>query len=285
MTIAPVLPVAIVMTVFNEEGSIGTLLDSLAGGCAWPSEIVIADGGSTDATVATVTAWAKKHPEVPVRLLTSPARISIAAGRNLAIERAGQDLIAVIDAGCVADEHWLRNLTAPFFTDSPPDVVAGWYEPIIESHFHKKVARALVPKLQDIRPQSFLPSSRSVAFTRAAWRAAGGYPEHLRFAGEDTVFDLRLKRAGFRFAFSPDAIVRWRLRNDVRSLLRQYYDYGFGDGEERLMVGTYLFRMAACLFPPLMAVTGKGVKDFWLRYRVYLAITAGWLKGLWTTAK
>lgn len=273
------------MTVFNEEGSVGTLLDSLAGGSAWPSEIVVADGGSTDATVPAVTAWAKEHRELPVRLLTSSTRISIAAGRNLAIENAGQDLIAVIDAGCVADQHWLRQLTAPFFGTSSPDVVAGWYEPIVESEFHEKVARALVPTLQDVRPQSFLPSSRSIAFTRAAWRAVGGYPEHLRFAGEDTLFDVRLKRAGFRFRFAPDAVVRWRLRNDLPSLMRQYYDYGFGDGEARLMPGTYIFLIAACLFPPLMAVTRKGLKDCSLRYRVYLAVTAGWLKGLWTTAK
>jgi hypothetical protein len=93
-----------------------------------------------------------------------------------------------------------------------------------------------------------------------------------------------LKEAGCRIVFAPEAIVKWGLRDTMPALLRQYYGYGFGDGEAGIMRRAYLFRIAACLFPPLVALTGKGVANFWLRYRVYLAIGLGWLAGSWRRA-
>jgi hypothetical protein len=180
----------------------------------------------------------------------------------------------------VAQEHWLRNLIAPFFAPDSPDVIAGWYEPRITSSFHRRVARAFVPRLSNIRPETFLPSSRSVAFTRQAWASVGGYPENLRFAGEDTVLDIRLKHAGCRFLFVPEAIVLWSPRDNLQQLVFQYFRYGYGDGEARILSSVYMFRLAACFIPILIVATGKGFANFWLRYRVYVAMTAGWLLGL-----
>jgi hypothetical protein len=63
------------------------------------------------------------------------------------------------------------------------------------------------------------------------WAQVGGYPEALRLAGEDTAFDLAILAAGHRFSFARGAVARWRPRGTWKSLLRQQYLYGFGDGE------------------------------------------------------
>ena len=55
---------------------------------------------------------------------------------------------------------------------------------------------------EDINPQTFLPSSRSVAFCKTAWEAVGGYPEWLDYS-EDLVFDMALKEDVGNFAFAP----------------------------------------------------------------------------------
>jgi glycosyltransferase involved in cell wall biosynthesis len=183
------LPVSLVTTVYNESCTIGSLLDSVAAGSAWPEEIIVVDGGSRDETVARIESWAARHREIPVRLIKNAQRIGIAAGRNMAIRAARSNTIAVIDGGCEAERHWLRKLAEPFSMPDPPDVVAGWYEPRILTAFHARIAQALVPRLSEVDAATFLPSSRSVAFTRRAWDMAGGYPERLRFAGEDTLFD------------------------------------------------------------------------------------------------
>lgn len=273
-------PVSLIVTVFNEESTVESLLESVAVSSELPAEFVIVDGGSSDKTADKIAAWSAKHPELNIRLVRSEKRINIAAGRNMAVRAAKHDVIAAIDGGCTAHPKWLENLVAPFFGEDPPDVVSGWYEPIVENDFHARVARSFVPRIEDVDPETFLPSSRSIAFTKQAWALAGGYPEELRFAGEDTLFDVRMKNAGCRFRFAPDAVVYWRLRDDKRTLMTQYYKYGFGDGEAGLSTGTYLFRLAVCAFPPLMLATGKGATDFWLRYQVYGAITWGWLRGM-----
>lgn len=272
-------PISLISTVRNEENSIIDLLSSIACGSLWPEEMIIVDGGSSDHTIDAIEYWRAEHPGFPLRLIRTTTRVAIAAGRNMAIRAAHFDWIAVIDSGCLAQKHWLRNLMAPFFAPDPPDVVAGWYEPRITTSFHRRVARAFVPRLSTIRSGSFLPSSRSVAFTRHAWSSVGGYPEKLRFAGEDTLFDLRLKQAGFQFLFVPEAIVLWCLRDNLRRLISQYFRYGYGDGEARILSSVYLFRLAVCLMPPLIILTGKCFLDFWLRYCVYVAMTTGWLLG------
>ncbi len=72
-----------------------------------------------------------------------------------------------------------------------------------------------------------MPSSRSLAVRRSAWRAVGGYPEWLATA-EDTLFAQRLASLG-GLAFAPEAVVEWSVTNRLRPLLRQYARYGFGD--------------------------------------------------------
>ena len=62
----------------------------------------------------------------------------------------------------------------------------------------------VLPAMDDIDPQTFLPSSRSIAFTKEAWAAVGGYPEWLDYC-EDLLFDLAL-RDRYSFAFAPAAI-------------------------------------------------------------------------------
>ena len=55
----------------------------------------------------------------------------------------------------------------------------------------------VLPALEDVDAATFLPSSRSVLFRRAAWQRVGGYPEWLDYC-EDLVFDLALQAAGLR---------------------------------------------------------------------------------------
>ncbi|HET7498442.1 MAG TPA: glycosyltransferase, partial [Candidatus Eisenbacteria bacterium] len=57
-------PVALIVTVRNEEASIDALLDSLLGGSRAPDEIVVADGGSTDRTVERLRHRAASDPRV-----------------------------------------------------------------------------------------------------------------------------------------------------------------------------------------------------------------------------
>src|SRR5206468_161896 len=116
-----------------------------------------------------------------------------------------------------------ERLVAPLLEETGDiDVVSGFFVPDAETPFERAMGATVLPSLPDIDPLSFLPSSRSVAFRKDAWEAAGGYPEWLDYC-EDLVFDLRLRELGKRFVFVPQAVAHFRPRRTLRAFYLQYY--------------------------------------------------------------
>jgi glycosyltransferase involved in cell wall biosynthesis len=219
--------VTLITTVYNEEASVGALLDSILAQTYRPDEFIIVDAGSTDRTAEIISEYIARG--LSARLIVE-AGASRARGRNLAIQHAKGEVIASIDAGCTAEPTWLAELLARFEEEDPPEVVGGYYLPEAQMRLQRAIAAATVPPLSEVDAISFLPSSRSVAFTRAAWRRVGGYPEYMEYA-EDTLFDLRLKQTGPRFRFQPSALVRWRMVPTLGGVYRQFRNYATSDGE------------------------------------------------------
>src|SRR5207237_9997668 len=116
---------------------------------------------------------------------------------------------------------------------APPDVAAGFFRPDPRAAFETALGSSTLVPERDVDAETFLPSSRSVAFRRAAWQAVGGYPEWLEHS-EDVELDLRLKRHGYRFQFAPSALVHFRPRPTLAAFFRQYRAYARGDGKADL---------------------------------------------------
>ena len=115
--------ISVCITVFNEEGTIAPLLDSLLNQSKKPDQIIIVDGGSNDRTVEIIRHYQRKDGRI--KLLVE--KCSRARGRNLSVEIAKGDIIAMTDAGCLPAKDWLKKLTTPFNTKKV-DVSAGFYE-------------------------------------------------------------------------------------------------------------------------------------------------------------
>ncbi len=257
--------VAVIVTVLNEARAIGELLDTLAGQTRQPDEIIIADGGSTDGTPAIIAAGAGR---LPITLLHCPGA-NISQGRNAAIAAARSEIIAAADAGVRLGADWLALLTAPFAAPDPPDVVAGFFLPDPRSAFEIAMGATVLPRAAEIQPATFLPSSRSVAFRRAAWER-WPYPEWLDYC-EDLVFDLGLRELGQRFVFEPRAVAHFRPRSSFRAFFKQYYRYARGDGKADLWRKRHAVRYITYLVA-LPALLGLGIaaSPWWL-----LALAAG----------
>jgi len=227
--------VSVIATVRNESESVERLLESLSHQTRRPDELVVVDGGSTDDTLAQLQAW-QSSARLPLRVLVEPGA-NIAQGRNRAIAAAMGTVIASTDAGVELEKEWLSNLVQPFEAEGAIDaatvVACGFFLPDTRTVFETALGATTLPALKDINPQRFLPSSRSVAFPKAAWEAVGGYPEWLDYC-EDLILDLRLQRHGYRFVFVPDAVARFRPRSSLAAFLRQYYRYARGDGKADL---------------------------------------------------
>ncbi len=266
---------ALIATVLNEVDGIGEFLASIEGQTRIPDSIVVTDGGSTDGTWDLLSQFAASTA-LPFQFLRVPGNRSI--GRNTAIRESGADAIAVTDVN-VLEPTWFERIIAPLEAGKI-DAVAGWYELLVDTPRDRAVGLLTQYSLEEVDPQRFLPSSRSVAFTRAAWERVGGYPEHL-VTTEDTAFDLALRKAGYHFLFEPKAVVKWRPAVSVGEAYRMYRQFAESDGEAGIFLWSYtrygllyggygaglLILFSAFFIPSLSILVGVGI-PIYLAFRI-----------------
>jgi glycosyltransferase involved in cell wall biosynthesis len=273
--------ISVIITVKNEACNLARLLDSLAAQALQPDEVVVCDGGSTDRTLELLHA----EKRLPLRVILSPGA-NISQGRNAAIQAAIGEIIAVTDAGVWLEPQWLEELGTHLksqLAHNKAPVVSGFFVPDVyatheaehmsvppktldlkpETVFRVAMGATVLPHVADVKPATFMPSSRSIAFTKEAWQAVGGYPEWLDFC-EDLVFDMALRDQYGSFAFAPRAIAHFRPRGTLRAFFRQYYQYARGDGKAGLFFKRHVARYGAYLLAaPLILWAGAALSPWW----------------------
>jgi len=224
------MKISLCVTVLNEEESIGKLLDSLLLQSKKANEIIIVDGGSTDRTVEMIRHYQKKHSFIKLIVEKS----SRSKARNLAVDLAKSEIIAMTDAGCSALPDWLENLVKPF-TTGKIDVVAGFYKMVGTTNFQKaeSVFMGVTPRKFN---HSFLPSTRSIAFTKDIWERVGGFPENAEGTAEDTIFNLKLIKNGARISRMKNAVVEWGIPASLFDFYLKIMNYAKGDAKSKNLI-------------------------------------------------
>ncbi|HRQ42207.1 MAG TPA: glycosyltransferase [Chloroflexota bacterium] len=235
------LGVSVIVTVKNEGEGVRPLLDSLIDQSRRPDEVIICDGGSTDNTLEILAEYKRW---LPLTVLVAPGA-NISQGRNRAIAAAAGPIIAVTDAGVVLSPCWLEDIVTPI-EQGETAVAAGWFEADPYTDFEVVMGATVLPTRRDIDPDTFLPSSRSVAFLKSIWENVGGYPEWLDYS-EDLVFDFALKEQVGGFVFVDTAVAYFRPRPSLTAFFKQYYRYSRGDGKANLWPLRHLIRYATYL--------------------------------------
>jgi glycosyltransferase involved in cell wall biosynthesis len=206
----------------NEGGSIRALLDGLLNQTLAPKEIIITDGGSTDATIRIIEEFIEQG--APIKLFREQDSLPGRA-RNVGANQATCDWIAFTDAGTIPAPNWLAALIQKIENDSSVDVVYGGFEPVTDTFFKECAVIAYLPPPTEIEGR-FVPA-RSIAsalMRRKAWQAVGGFPEHLRSA-EDLVFMQRVSENGFREVRAPQAVVYWSIQPNLWRTFKRFVVY------------------------------------------------------------
>lgn len=233
--------VSVICTVYNEINSLPDLINSLTHQTRPPDEIIIVDGGSTDGT------WEYLKRQKNIKSYQKIGNRSI--GRNFAISKSKNPIIAITDAGCIPEPNWLEELTNP-----SADVVSGYYRGVAKNIFQK----CLIPYvliMPDIAGKSeFFPSTRSMAIRKSVWQKVK-FNEKL-WHNEDYAYAHTLKKAGYSFYFAPKAIVNWMPRKNLKQAAWMFTRFAIGDIQAgifrpqvkklmiRYAIATYLFFLA-----------------------------------------
>jgi glycosyltransferase involved in cell wall biosynthesis len=223
--------ISLVIPVRNEAATISDLLTSIRSQTLRPSEIVLVDGGSVDNTIEILRQASQGDNSLYLLEVQSatPGR-----GRNIGIEAASNDWIALTDAGIRLESTWLEHLATEVERDPSVNLVFGAYEPQTETFFQQSAAAAFVAPKQ-LRPGGRMrgPFIASCLLHRSVWRAVGGFPD-LR-AAEDLIFIERCQPVA-KIAWAPNAVVTWQLPPTLKATFRRFALYSYHNvlaGRER----------------------------------------------------
>ena len=165
-------------------------------------------------------------------------RLGLSASRNLALELAAGDLLAVTDDDCAPDGRWLEALAGAFARLPAPDIVTGPIHPLGDA---PPGSHAISLRVEDtacdyrgrVQPWG-VGSGGNFAGAVGRLRQLGGWDERLGagspgMAAEDAEIIYRALRAGSLIRFEPSAVVRhaWQTA-DRRMATRWSYGYGVG---------------------------------------------------------
>lgn len=183
----PTTSVSVALCTFNGEQYLTEQLDSISSQTAPPDEVVIADDGSTDATLEIVNAWAHTVPATVV-VLDEPLRQGITANFERALEATTGAIVLLSDQ----DDVWqpdrveqsrriLDGHTWGLVASDAPLIDGGSHDlgETIHSRLDLSVAEQASLAAGDLFNTALrrnLATGATVAVSRALWQAAQPFP-------------------------------------------------------------------------------------------------------------
>lgn len=230
---APAAPTfTVIMPIRNEADRIATTLRSVLAQDLPPDrmEVLVVDGRSDDDTRDVVARVAGDDPRV--RLLDNPERI-VPTALNRALAEARGDVIVRVDGHCALPTGYLARCEA-LLVETGADCVGGMVEsrPSGDGVVARAIALAMASRFgtgagfrvgrAEAGPVDTLAFG---AYRREVFERIGTFdPELVR--NQDDEFNLRLTRSGGTIWMDPSLRSPYWTRGDLRSLWRQYFQYG-----------------------------------------------------------
>ena len=215
--------ISVIIAGHNEAHAIERCIASVHDQWLKPDEVIVVSDGSNDAMPERLRMLADRG--VIDRFHCVTLRGGKSAGVNLAAREATGDIIVNIDCDCSLDRYALRELVRPF---ADPKVGAACGNIFVRNASVGLITRfqaieylisiSLGKKAASLIDQVVCISGAFGAFRRSAYASVYGSDPG---GGEDLDLTLRLRKAGWRVTFAPDAIVSTDVPETPRALLRQ----------------------------------------------------------------
>lgn len=218
------MDISIVVPCLNGERVIAKQLDALlAQDTSATYEIVVADNGSTDGTVALVQSYADQR----IRLADAGRAKGANVARNVGISASGGDYILLADCDDIVHDGWIEAYWQAFRRGT--HAAGGSIDRVLANGTLLKRESQLYPALH--RRKAFA-NSANCGFSRDLFDRVGGFDESFVGGAEEVDFFWRATDAGYALELVPDAMINKVQRTALKDAFNQYFQ--FGRGEARL---------------------------------------------------
>ena len=217
--------VSIIIPVRDQPGDIIECLQSLAN-LNYPRdklEVIVVDDGSQSDISQVVSADVKV-----IRLAESQGA---SACRNLGAEKAHGDVLAFLDADCIARENWLNEII-PFFQTATVGAIGAYVDGYYKDSYLDRYEEVSSPLnlgkrllLEGNTESNFYVPTANMLVTREAFMATGGFKGGMH-VGEDVDFCWRMRDLGYTLLYIPFGRVAHKHRSQLGKMLKRRSQYG-----------------------------------------------------------
>jgi glycosyltransferase involved in cell wall biosynthesis len=216
--------ISVVIPTYNGVEFLGDQLNALAGQSVIAGfEVIVADNGSTDGSIALARSFADR---LDMRVVDASAQRGQTYARNTGAASARGDALVFLDQD---DE------VAPGYLQAMSDALAS--NALVAARMD---VRALNPgwisEAREIAQTEGLPSEETpwaygctLGIQRAVFDQIGGFDESLFDASEDVDLCRRMYERDVAIQYVPDAVLRYRFPTSLRGLARQGRRYAIAE--------------------------------------------------------
>jgi glycosyltransferase involved in cell wall biosynthesis len=216
--------VSVVVPVHNAAGLLSAQLTALAGQeSSRLFEVIVVDNQSVDRSGEVALTFVNKLPRLQV--LRAEDGLGVAYARNVGTRAAQGDYVLYCDADDEVRDGWLSALALAL---EKHELVGGILAVDRLNSVKSRSWVAAPPNSELPTTMRFLPyaTGANLGVRRALWEHLGGFDEGYRGGHEEVDFAWRAQLNGATLGLAQDAVVDYRLRDDLGGAMRQRFGYG-----------------------------------------------------------
>ncbi|MEE9152272.1 MAG: glycosyltransferase [Thermoplasmata archaeon] len=208
--------ISIVVAAYNSQDTIGACIKSLLDLDYPEKEIIVVDDGSTDKTAEIASNYSVK--------VIRKEQGGVSSARNIGVETSKGEILAFTDGDCVVDMNWLKRLVE-HFKDEEVGGVGGRVIFLVGDALTTAIAIEYEERFEKRGENTQSIACINAAFRRHVFNEVGGFKRILGedVGGEDIEFSYRVKEAGYRLVYEPQAEVSHDHRTMASSFMKRNY--------------------------------------------------------------
>lgn len=212
--------ISVIIPVYNGEKTLEKCLNSVLNQDYPDFEIIVVDNRSIDKTYEII----HSYKNFKIRYFNEPIK-GRGQARNLGIRKIQGDLIAMIDADCVAPIDWLTKLSKPIREDGEK-IVMGGEESVYKNYYSGHIQKAnekIIEKSTDENYVNHL-DTKNIIFKKEVFVERRFNPEIKNC--EDFEFLLQLPDR-YKILFLPEIKVQHHHKINRKDWIKTQIDRGF----------------------------------------------------------